>query len=102
MNFCPYCGNHVDPHADVCLHCGRNITANTNAPQDDGNFIWAVIGWFVPIAGLILWIMWKDTAPRNAKKAGLGALISTIAGVVLTVLIYIIYFAIFALAIVGS
>lgn len=102
MNFCPHCGNPVDPQAAVCLHCGRSVANNSGTPTDDGSFLWAVLGWFVPIAGLILWIMWKDTAPRNAKKAGLGALISTIAGVVLTVIIYIIYFAIVAFTIVGS
>lgn len=91
MQYCPYCGAPVDPNADVCLQCGHMLKKQGSTPTDDGSTLWLVLGLFVPMAGLILWLLWKDSAPKNAKKAGLGALISTIASVAITILIYVIY-----------
>ncbi|EJW89936.1 hypothetical protein EVA_21958, partial [gut metagenome] len=36
------------------------------------------------IVGLVLFLVWKDTKPNSAKAAGIGALVSVVA----TVLIY--------------
>jgi len=33
---------------------------------------WAVLGFLVPVVGLILWIVWADSAPRKARKARNG------------------------------
>jgi len=51
------------------------------APQDTskGNAGWAVLGFFFPLIGLILYLVWRDTHPGDAKMAGKGALISVIA-----------------------
>lgn len=47
------------------------------SPQsnDSGSFGWAVLGFFIPLVGLILWLVWKDTKPKSAKMAGIGALV---------------------------
>ena len=42
----------------------------------------------IPIVGLVLFLVWKDTKPRNAKAAGIGALVS----VILSVLYYVFIF----------
>ena len=39
-----------------------------------------------PIVGLVLFLVWKDTKPRTAKAAGIGALVCVIAYVLLYVL----------------
>ena len=39
----------------------------------------------IPIAGLILFLVWKDTKPRTAKAAGIGALVCVIAYVLMYV-----------------
>lgn len=33
------------------------------------------LGCCIPIAGLILFLVWKDTKPKTAKAAGIGALV---------------------------
>lgn len=43
--------------------------------NDDDNFGWCILGFCVPIVGLILWLVWRDEKPRCAKRAGTGALI---------------------------
>lgn len=50
---------------------------------DDGSFLWAVVGFLFTLIGLILYFVWKDTKPNNAKMAGMGALVGFIASVIL-------------------
>lgn len=40
--------------------------------EDTGSFGWAVLGVFIPIAGLILWLVWKDTKPQTAIQCRNG------------------------------
>ncbi len=53
---------------------------NTNV-NDKGGFLWGLLGFCIPIVGLILFLVWKDSKPKTAKAAGVGALISVIIGV---------------------
>ncbi|MDO4487808.1 MAG: zinc ribbon domain-containing protein, partial [Eubacteriales bacterium] len=57
---------------------------------DNGGFGWGFLGFCIPIVGLILFLVWKDTKPRTAKAAGKGALISVIVAVVFYILTMII------------
>jgi hypothetical protein len=59
------------------MHCGCTVDAKSpNAQEDSDSIGWGFLGFFVPIVGFILWLMWKDTMPKKAKKLGIGALIS--------------------------
>ena len=54
---------------------------------DTGSFGWAVLGFFVPVVGLILWLVWMRTRPRNAKMSRNGFIIGLAFAVVATVTI---------------
>lgn len=56
--------------------------------NDRGGFGWGLLGCCVPIVGLVLFLVWRDEKPRTAKAAGIGALVSVVASIV----IYILYF----------
>lgn len=43
--------------------------------NDAPNIGLAVLGFFIPLVGLILYLVNKDTSPLKAKSAGIGALI---------------------------
>lgn len=58
-------------------------------PADTGSFGWAVLGFFFPIVGLILFLIWKSEKPVSAKQAGMGALASVISTVVLWILLIV-------------
>lgn len=62
--------------------------------NDNGGFLWGLLGCCIPVVGLILFLVWKDSKPKTAKAAGIGALIS----VILSVVFYIIYFVILGAA----
>jgi len=58
---------------------------------DAPSFGYAILGFFIPIVGLILYLMWKDQTPQRARSAGKGALTSVIVGVALSIILVIIY-----------
>lgn len=65
--------------------------------QDSGSAGWAVLGFFFPIVGLILYLVWKTEKPLSARRAGMGALVSVIVGVVITVILFILAFVVMML-----
>ncbi|HOP57399.1 MAG TPA: zinc-ribbon domain-containing protein [Bacillota bacterium] len=95
MPFCPKCGAEVKENQDVCLSCGTAISKNaTSIVSEEGSTTgWGVLGFFFPLIGLILYLVWKTDKPKAAKSAGKGALIGVIAGFVLGILEAIIVIA---------
>ena len=59
------------------------------------------LGFFIPIVGLILYLVWKDQTPLKAKSAGKGALIGAIVWTILSILLGILSVVI-PMLIVGS
>ena len=43
------------------------------APVDSGNIGWAILGFLIPLAGVILFLVWRNTKPQTAKMAAIGA-----------------------------
>lgn len=82
MAYCKNCGAQIDDKAAVCVHCGVAVNNNGVQEADNGGFGWGLLGFCVPIVGLILFLVWKDTKPKTAKAAGIGALVSVILGVI--------------------
>lgn len=88
MKYCEKCGKELMDEAVVCPGCGcavrgSNVLKNDDAPSTG----FAVLGFFIPIAGLILYLINKDSSPLKAKSAGKGAL----AGVITSIVFSIIY-----------
>ena len=91
MAFCKRCGQEIPDNVAVCPHCGEPQGAGSApAVDDNGGFGWGLLGFCIPVVGLILFLVWKDTKPVTAKAAGMGALISVIIGVVFYILAFII------------
>ena len=55
------------------------------APVDSGSIGWAILGFIIPLAGIILFLVWRTTKPQTAKMALYGA----VAGFALTLIINI-------------
>lgn len=85
MAFCKNCGEQIDDQAVICPKCGVPQTNQPPVGEDNGGILWGLLGCCIPIVGLILFLIWKDTKPNTAKAAGIGALIS----VGITVVFYI-------------
>ena len=85
MAYCRKCGALIDDYASVCPKCGTPQNGGSNTPPvvDNGGFLWGLLGCCIPIVGLVLFLVWKDTKPRTARAAGIGALVCVIAYVLL-------------------
>lgn len=100
--YCPNCGKPLPDGTRYCYKCGASIDDDNsrqtydNAPRynnDNGSFGWAVLGFLIPLVGLILYLVWKDEKPKSAKRAGKGALVSVILYLIV-IAIYVIVFVI--------
>lgn len=107
--YCKYCGKEIEEGSAFCPHCGKEQQGNAGtdagagtgagangappygAPQrpveqDAPNGGFAVLCFFFPLIGLILYLIWKDTLPLRARSCGKGALIGVIVAVALSIL----------------
>ncbi|NLZ28793.1 MAG: zinc ribbon domain-containing protein [Firmicutes bacterium] len=88
MAFCKDCGAEVSDNQDVCLNCGVALKSMGNSSRSDsGGFGWGLLGFCIPLVGLILFLVWKTDRPITAKAAGVGALV----GFILQVISWIVY-----------
>ena len=100
--YCRRCGKQIDDGTAYCPHCGEPQATGAARPQpqyqqqavyDSGSFGWAILGFLIPLAGLILWLAWIDVKPKSAKMAGIGALVSVILSIVFTILAIVLVIA---------
>ena len=97
MKFCSKCGKEIDDAAVICPFCG--VPAPQASAPDAPNFGLAVLGFFIPLAGFILWLVMRDATPLKANSAGKGALIgvivSTVSSILMVLCCLVFYFVIF-------
>lgn len=118
--FCPNCGKEIDS-VNYCPHCGAEVSKYTNVSNDDKvydyyepidnteynyhtydnyvqnddrpSFWFALLSFFIPIAGIILYIIWHKDYPRKAK--------SCLKGLITSIILSILTFCCFAAAMAG-
>ena len=93
MNYCTNCGHKVDSNAYVCIHCGikleSNVSNQLSNTDDKGGIGWGILGFFVPMAGLVLYLVWKNEKPNSAKSAGVGALTYLVVYIAIMIIAFI-------------
>lgn len=91
--YCKNCGRSVDDTSSYCNNCGARIDNKPNADvsEDNSNLGFAILGFFIPIVGLILFLIYEEKKPKRAKSAGKGALIGFITEIVLAIILVILY-----------
>ena len=96
--YCRYCGKQIEEDARFCPYCGSAQQEERQAPPPQQRYVdpndapsggFAVLGFFFPLVGLILFLVWQDTMPRRAKSCGKGALTSVIVSASLVLLTFI-------------
>ena len=87
MAYCKKCGAEIDDQAVICPKCG---VQQTPVVEDNGGFLWGLLGCCIPLVGLILYLVWKDTRPKTSKAAGIGALVSVVCLVIYYIVIFVI------------
>lgn len=85
MKYCTNCGSPLSDDQEFCLNCGVRIKSNESEQiEDKGSVGFSILSFFIPIVGLIIFLMWQEKSPKTAKQAGFWALI----GFVINILVY--------------
>lgn len=97
VKFCPYCGAQIDAHTQNQSGEYRPIDQNYQSPypkqDDESSFGYALLSFFVPIVGLVLYLIWNKEYPLRAK--------SCIKGFIANIVVYVIVFCCFVSGIIG-
>ncbi len=85
--YCTNCSNEIDEKAAICPKCGiaTPLYLEDEKSNDSGSIGWGVLGFFLPLVGLILFLVWKKEKPKSAKMSLIGAAISLMAIVVIII-----------------
>lgn len=94
MKYCQNCGNPMINEETVCTQCGISQVPLTAKPvvtaEDEGSKIgYGMLGFFIPVVGLILYILWKKEKPSTARAAGKGALVSFVLGIIFYIVVMV-------------
>lgn len=90
--YCKYCGKVLDEDSKFCANCGGNVNNDSGSTSADSpSKAFAVLGFFLPLVGLILYAIYERKQPKRAKSAGKGALVGFITKVVISIIIFVFY-----------
>lgn len=89
--YCKNCGRIIEEGSLYCNNCGTKVESNKNVSEDSSSFGFALLGFFIPLVGLILFLIYEGKKPKRAKSAGKGALIGFITNIVLSIVLVILY-----------
>ena len=79
--FCPNCGEEVSQLAEICPKCGVRVknTSSVAGGEDRPNIAVNLVSFCcIPILGIIMYFVWKDSKPRAAKSALIWGLVAIV------------------------
>lgn len=93
MMYCKNCGSLVDENSLYCNKCGTKLDNTQSVPvsEDRSSFGFALLGFFIPLAGLIFFLVYESKKPKRAKSAGKGALIGFVTEIILLIIFVVLY-----------
>lgn len=91
--YCKYCGRIIDDDSKYCVNCGNNMNNDNGGTifADAPSKGFAILGFFIPIIGLILYLIYERKQPKRAKSAGKGALIGFITKIIVCIVVVVLY-----------
>lgn len=73
MNYCTNCGSPLNDDKVICLNCGVMIPSeNQEHVEDNGSVGFAILSFFIPLIGLIIFLIWQKKDPKQQNKLVFG------------------------------
>lgn len=115
-NNCPYCGSPLmtvedgpkQEYSSSCQTGSFNSPPNYQqqyynaAPDDESSIGFAILSFFVPLVGLILYLCWNSEKPKRAKSCAKGAIIGFVVSLVLGFVVPLIFMLLFSTIMIGT
>lgn len=94
--YCHQCGKEIG-ESKFCPYCGASLESQSSQPgtyqpiqqnvsytkeEDEPSFGFALLSFFIPIAGLVLYCIWSKEYPMKAKSCLKGFISSIVLGIV--------------------
>lgn len=73
-------GGYQQPQPQQAAFAGPEV--QPTAPVDSKSIWWGVLGFLIPLVGIILYFVWRKTKPETAKIALYGAGLGILANVI--------------------
>lgn len=89
---CKWCNQELQGNSQYCPYCGQATNNNNQQYKQNNSYqyqnyeqqnkkseanVWlAILSFFIPLAGLIIFLVKKDNDPQTAKASGICALVS--------------------------
>ena len=86
--YCTHCGNKLEDNIK-CEKCGNYTNEYIKIKKDKPSFILEFISFFVPMFGLIMYLVNKDDKPKRASLCGKMALFGFILSVITSIIVII-------------
>jgi len=90
--FCSKCGKEIMDEAVICPHCGCPVSGKSLYQSDSGEDIpnagLNILGFLVPLAGLIMFCSMLGKTPIKAKQIGIFSLIGFVINFILVMLMF--------------
>lgn len=81
--FCKGCGKEVIDTAEICPSCGTRVASPVSSQEDTPNMLVNIASLCcIPLLGIVLYFVWKDTKPKSAKSALTYSLVSIGIGII--------------------
>ncbi|MBQ8382309.1 MAG: zinc ribbon domain-containing protein [Clostridia bacterium] len=74
MKYCSTCGAQLHDDAVICVKCGCPTVPLRQTPADENSLVLNVLSFFVPLLGLICYLVFANTQPVKAHGCGRFAL----------------------------
>ena len=95
--YCPNCGKQIPEGSKFCPECGMTLGAEPanvmpsysseeQNPEDGSHAGYNFLAFLCPLAGWILYFVWRDKYPIRASKCSMWAWISFSIGLVLNLI----------------
>lgn len=88
--FCSKCGKEIMDEAVICPGCGCPVSGKELSPtasqEDAPNAGLNILGFLVPIAGLIMFCTMINKTPIKAKQIGIFSLIGFVINFIFTII----------------
>ena len=81
--YCKKCGSEIEEGAKYCARCGYCAedplpAVQVNEPIETAAVVFAILGFIIPLIGLIATLVYYKEKPRDAKVIGIASFVGFI------------------------